>query len=172
MADFLMPALGADMETGKVVQWLVQPGARVKSGDVVAVVETHKGAIDVEIFLDGVIDQLVPLDQELPVGAVLAQVQPQDYTMAQGGEARTAPASEPTIATVLQQIAVPTVAVIPPGPGRVRVSPAARRRAQTLGLRPDGLSGSGANGAVTLADVEAELTRREGTSGIAEKAAR
>ena len=47
MANFLMPALGADMETGKVVQWLVQPGARVKSGDVVAVVETHKGAIDV-----------------------------------------------------------------------------------------------------------------------------
>ena len=54
MADFLMPALGADMETGKVVQWLVKPGDRVKPGDVVAVVETHKGAIDVEIFLDGV----------------------------------------------------------------------------------------------------------------------
>ena len=158
MADFLMPALGADMETGKVVQWLVQPGARVKSGDVVAVVETHKGAIDVEIFLDGVIDHLVPVDQELPVGAVLAQVQPQDQTMAQGlaqgGEARTAPASAPTLAKVPQRVTVPTVAVAPPGPGRVRVSPAARRRAQTLGLRPDGLSGSGADGAVTLADVE------------------
>jgi len=38
MADFLMPALGADMETGQVVQWLVQAGARVKPGDVVAAV--------------------------------------------------------------------------------------------------------------------------------------
>src|SRR3990167_7053382 len=72
-----MPSLGADMETGKVVQWLVKPGDRVKPGDVVAVVETHKGAIDVEIFLDGVIDQLAALDQDMPVGAVLAQVLPQ-----------------------------------------------------------------------------------------------
>ena len=74
MADFLMPSLGADMETGKVVQWLVRPGSRVKRGDVVAVVETHKGAIDVEIFLDGVIDKLAPIGEELKVGAVLAQV--------------------------------------------------------------------------------------------------
>jgi pyruvate dehydrogenase E2 component (dihydrolipoamide acetyltransferase) len=58
MTDFTLPALGADMETGKVVQWHVKPGDAVKSGDVVAVVETHKGAIDVECFLDGVIDDL------------------------------------------------------------------------------------------------------------------
>ena len=74
MADFTMPALGADMETGKVVEWLVEPGDRVKPGDVVAVVETHKGAIDVECFLDGVIDDLAPLGEDLPVGAVLARV--------------------------------------------------------------------------------------------------
>ena len=58
MTDFTLPALGADMETGKVVQWHVKTGDAVKSGDVVAVVETHKGAIDVECFLDGVIDDL------------------------------------------------------------------------------------------------------------------
>lgn len=74
MADFTMPALGADMETGKVVQWNVKPGDTIHSGDVVAVVETHKGAIDVECFLDGVIDQLAPLDTDLPVGTVLATV--------------------------------------------------------------------------------------------------
>ncbi|HEY0826243.1 MAG TPA: biotin/lipoyl-containing protein, partial [Ramlibacter sp.] len=60
MADFLMPALGADMEKGTLVEWKVAPGSRVKPGDVVAVVETQKGAIDVEIFLDGVIEELVP----------------------------------------------------------------------------------------------------------------
>lgn len=155
MADFLMPALGADMETGKVVQWLVQPGARVKPGDVVAVVETHKGAIDVECFLDGVIGDLAPLDESLPVGAVLARV-----TVA--GEA-AAPAFAPAAAPAKQaQVAPPAVAVAaltrPAGSTattrRALVSPAARRRAQALGLQPDALRGTGADGAVTLADVE------------------
>jgi pyruvate dehydrogenase E2 component (dihydrolipoamide acetyltransferase) len=54
MTDFVMPSLGADMESGKVVEWLVKPGSEVKKGDVVAVVETHKGAIEVEIFEEGV----------------------------------------------------------------------------------------------------------------------
>ena len=71
----LLPALGADMETGTVVQWLVQPGARVRPGDVVAVVETHKGAIDVEIFLDGVIGELAPVvsQQRLDLVSVVQQ---------------------------------------------------------------------------------------------------
>ena len=69
-----MPALGADMVTGKVVEWLVRPGDRVRRGDVVAVVETHKGAIDVECFLEGEIAELAPLGVDLPVGAMLAQV--------------------------------------------------------------------------------------------------
>jgi pyruvate dehydrogenase E2 component (dihydrolipoamide acetyltransferase) len=74
MADFTMPALGADMQTGKLVAWHVKPGDEVRTGDVVAVVETHKGAIDVEIFLDGVIGDLAPLGKEFPVGARLATV--------------------------------------------------------------------------------------------------
>ena len=43
-----MPSLGADMESGTLVQWLIKPGDRVNRGDVVAVVETQKGAIDVD----------------------------------------------------------------------------------------------------------------------------
>ena len=74
MAEFTMPALGADMETGKLVEWRVAAGSRVRPGDVVAVVETHKGAIDVECFLDGVIENLAPAGIVLPVGAVLARV--------------------------------------------------------------------------------------------------
>ncbi len=54
MSDFKMPALGADMEAGTLVEWCVKLGDRVKSGDVIAVVETQKGAIEVEVFLDGV----------------------------------------------------------------------------------------------------------------------
>lgn len=164
MADFLMPALGADMETGTVVQWLVQPGARVKPGDVVAVVETHKGAIDVECFLDGVIGELAPVGASLPVGAVLARVvganeqgpSTPSVTPAAQMVAPVAPAlvtSAPAaISAAVARDSGP--AVLAAGSQRGRVSPAARRRAQVLGLQPDALRGTGANGAVTLADVE------------------
>ncbi|MBA4040186.1 MAG: 2-oxo acid dehydrogenase subunit E2, partial [Planctomyces sp.] len=163
MADFLMPALGADMETGKVVQWLVQAGDRIKSGDVVAVVETHKGAIDVECFLDGVIEALVPLDTALPVGAVLARVRGaagMDATRPAAPPA-SAPASTPTAAplkaapSAAVERPVPPAAPPPASEARKRISPAARRRARELGLVPDTLAGHGADGAVTLADVEA-----------------
>jgi pyruvate dehydrogenase E2 component (dihydrolipoamide acetyltransferase) len=43
-----MPSLGADMEAGTLVEWLKKPGDAVKRGDVVAVVETQKGAIEIE----------------------------------------------------------------------------------------------------------------------------
>ncbi len=75
MGDFLMPSLGADMESGTLVEWKVKVGDRVKRGDLVAVVETVKGAIDVEIFEDGVITELVVQPgAEVPVGAVLARL--------------------------------------------------------------------------------------------------
>lgn len=165
MSDFVMPALGADMETGKVVQWLVKPGDRVKRGDVVAVVETHKGAIDVEIFLDGVIDELAPLEVQLPVGARLAMVK---------GVGEAQAPSPPTIADIARvQATLPPLHPEPP-PVRpelreglavngastsaartvVAASPAARQRARELGVDVAVLEGSGIDGAVTLADVE------------------
>src|ERR1019366_3040348 len=48
MAEFRMPSLGSDMEAGTLVEWLVKPGDRVKHGDIIAVVETQKGAIEIE----------------------------------------------------------------------------------------------------------------------------
>jgi pyruvate dehydrogenase E2 component (dihydrolipoamide acetyltransferase) len=75
MADFVMPALGADMEAGTLVEWLVAPGDHVDRGQIVAVVETQKGAIDVEIYEAGVIEALVvPVGMEVPVGTVLARL--------------------------------------------------------------------------------------------------
>ena len=59
MGDFTMPSLGADMEAGTVTEWLVKPGDEVHRGDIVAVVETEKSTIEVEIFENGVIDELV-----------------------------------------------------------------------------------------------------------------
>jgi len=163
MAIFAMPALGADMETGKVVEWRVRPGTRVRPGQIVAVVETHKGAIDVECFVEGAIDDLVPLGTELPVGAAMAQVR-------RAGEAAApapAPAPAPAAATAAPAAvaaaapapAAPLQAAFGAAPARARVSPAARRRAADLGLDPEALAGTGADGAVTLADVELASSR-------------
>ena len=76
MSIFRMPSLGADMEDGTLTEWLVSPGDEVKSGDVVAVVETHKGAIEIEIFESGVIESLeVEEGVTVPVGSPLAKLQ-------------------------------------------------------------------------------------------------
>ncbi|KAB2912615.1 MAG: biotin/lipoyl-binding protein, partial [Hyphomicrobiaceae bacterium] len=75
MVDFRMPSLGADMEAGTLVEWLVKPGDVVKRGDVVAVVETQKGAIEIEIFDAGKVERiLVDIDSKVPVGTPLARI--------------------------------------------------------------------------------------------------
>lgn len=75
MGVFQMPSLGADMEAGTLVEWLVAPGDVVKRGDIVAVVETQKGAIEIEIFEDGIIQSLdAEIGAKLPVGAPLATI--------------------------------------------------------------------------------------------------
>ena len=54
MIEFRMPTLGADMEAGTLVEWLKKPGDAVARGDIIAVVDTEKGAIEVEVFDAGV----------------------------------------------------------------------------------------------------------------------
>src|SRR5512147_1500975 len=73
MYEFRMPSLGADMDAGTLVEWMVKPGDEVKRGQVVAVVETQKGAIEVEIWENGTVDRLVvETGRKVPVGEVLA----------------------------------------------------------------------------------------------------
>ena len=150
MTDFRMPSLGADMEAGTLVEWLVKPGDKVKRGDVVAVVETQKGAIEIEIFHDGVVSELaVPVGQCVPVGTVLARLD--------GEVTATPPLAPPAPA--------PIAAVPPPKPvalplpaapsGRVQISPAARRFASERGVDIQQLKGTGPGGAISMADVEA-----------------
>ena len=68
-----MPSLGADMTEGTLLEWLVQPGDTVHRGDIVAVVDTSKSAIDIEVFTDGTITELlVPPGTTVPVGTPLA----------------------------------------------------------------------------------------------------
>jgi pyruvate dehydrogenase E2 component (dihydrolipoyllysine-residue acetyltransferase) len=75
VSDFLMPSLGADMDEGTLVEWLVKPGDEVHKGDVIAVVDTAKAAIEVESFATGTIERLiVDPGQVVPVGTVLATI--------------------------------------------------------------------------------------------------
>ncbi|WP_372696503.1 dihydrolipoamide acetyltransferase family protein [Immundisolibacter sp.] len=156
MADFCMPSLGSDMESGTLVEWRIRPGDRVHRGDIVAVVETQKGAIDVEIFDSGVVDTLVVQPgTEVPVGTVLATVHGE-------AEAATRPAApkpaagppEPT-PTAPPPVAEAPVRPAPAaaGPAPVRASPVARRQAAERGIDLTAVSGSGPGGAVVLADL-------------------
>ena len=89
-----MPSLGADMEAGTLVEWLVRPGDHVKRGDIVAVVETQKGAIEIEIFETGQIEQiLVDLRSKVPVGTPLAWIRTEPE--AKAGIAEPKPAAPP-----------------------------------------------------------------------------
>lgn len=75
MRDFTLPSLGADMDEGKLIEWLVKPGDEVHKGQVVAVVDTSKAAIDVEIWYDGVVGQLkTVLGETVQVGAAMATI--------------------------------------------------------------------------------------------------
>ncbi len=68
-----MPSLGADMVAGTIIEWLVKPGDPIKRGDIIAVVDTEKATIEVEVFMTGTVDSiLVPAGEKVPVGAVLA----------------------------------------------------------------------------------------------------
>ena len=82
-----MPSLGADMDEGKLNEWLVSPGDTVKRGQIVAVVETTKAAVEIECWHDGVVGELlVPVGQTVAVGTPLATLlEPGDKP----GEAKT-----------------------------------------------------------------------------------
>ena len=137
LSEFRLPALGADMEEGTVVQWNVAPGDAVRRGQVVAVVETDKGAIDVEIFEDGVMRELVVQPgTKVPVGTVLARLE------TAGESASPSPAPGPAGAAETA------------AGSRARISPAARVRARELGVEVASLTGTGPGGAITIEDVE------------------
>ena len=158
-----MPSLGADMEEGKLVEWLVKPGDRVSKGDIVAVVETQKGAIEIEIFEAGEIGALLAEPgQTLPVGAPLARLGAagdEDIAAAPAGArvtAPTAPAPEPALKPPAEPV-VPVAGAPAPAAttgGTVLASPAARASAAELGIALEAVTGSGPGGAILLSDVE------------------
>jgi len=169
VVDFRMPSLGADMEAGTLVEWLVKPGDRVERGDIVAVVETQKGAIEVEIFETGQVERfLVGPNAKVPVGTPLAQIRIEPQTAPEtasgavlvpaGQVARPLPAMRglPSIAPAAP-MPEPAVGAAPAVSRRARLSPAARRLAEQRGVDVSLIAGSGPSGTITFADVERQL---------------
>ena len=161
MIEFRMPSLGADMEAGTLTEWLVKPGDHVKRGDIVAVVETQKGAIEIEIFEPGLIEQfLVDVGAKVPVGTPLARVRGDGETgaeaiVAAGQRAPTAPppAAQPAVSPMpVRQAATASQAT-----ARTMASPAARQLAGAHGIDLATIKGTGPGGAVGIVDVEAAL---------------
>lgn len=155
-----MPSLGADMASGTVSKWLVHPGDEVHRGDIVAVVETEKSNIEVEIFENGVIGELlVPEGERVAVGTPLAHV----VTAAEALPAKVLPAAAPARRAGHPKRPRP---VRPSGRpmGQAPVephlehppvfSPVLRHLADQLGVNLALVKGSGHEGAITREDIE------------------
>jgi len=154
-----MPALGADMDEGTVLEWLVKPGDKIHKGDVIAVIDTAKAAIDAESFITGTIEQLIiGVGQTVPVGTVLAMIAEPAAPKA------VSPPPAPPAGEPPRQAAPPEREPehVPAAPRRpAPVSPLIRKRAHELGVDLAGVRGSGRGGAITRADVERAAARRE-----------
>ena len=152
MSQFIMPSLGADMEDGTLIEHLIAPGDPVKRGDIIAAVETQKGAIEIEVFEDGFLDRwLVPLGTKVPVGTPIAVIrssaepdspdvpQPVDPEVPHAPEEAPQPV-EPGIEPGMPEDPPTAPEQPPPLPDemtsvrRQRVTPAARRRAAETGF--------------------------------------
>lgn len=151
-----MPSLGADMEHGKVVEWLVKPGDYVHKGDLVAAVDTDKTVMDIESFQEGVVAEfLVEIGDMVEVGTPIARItatpaelpQPPLTSGTLSPNARSPLAArEPTPAHPGAEAGLPE-----PGP---KAAPPVRHLAHTLGVDVGRLTGSGPGGEVVRADVE------------------
>jgi len=172
MVEFRMPTLGADMEAGTLVEWLVKPGDEVKRGQVVAVVETQKGAIEIEIWENGTVDRLVVgTGRKVPVGEVLALLRAPGEAVTAAPVAqprRIEPAPRPGAAAP----APPRTAPAPAAPVRARISPSARQLAEALGIDAQSVQPAEPGGVISRADVErAAAARKAAPAAVAKPAA-
>ena len=149
-----MPILTADMSAGTLVEWRKKPGDALARGDIIALVETDKGLIDIEVFTPGVLERIVvPPGTTVPTGTVLAIVRDGAPTGASPAPAVAAPAPASAPSPVAH--AAPPVA-----PARLKISPLARKLAAELGVDPATVRGTGTGGAIRREDIEQAAAAR------------
>src|ERR1700760_4827439 len=179
--NILMPALSPTMEKGNLAKWLKKEGDAVKSGDIIAEIETDKATMEVEAVDEGTIAKIVVPEgtADVPVNQVIAVLagEGEDVKSAAAGAGQGAPASKPEAkaAPKEQQApkaeahkteapkAAPAAAPKPqsaapqhaPSGGRVFASPLAKRLAKEAGIDVSRIQGSGPHGRIIQRDVEA-----------------
>jgi pyruvate dehydrogenase E2 component (dihydrolipoamide acetyltransferase) len=161
--NILMPALSPTMTEGNLARWLKQEGERIKAGDVIAEIETDKATMEVEAVDEGILGRiLVPAGtQGVKVNDVIAVLVEAGEAVPAAGvapKAAAAPAAAP--APVTAPVAAAPAPVAAPASGdRVFASPLARRMAAQAGVDISKIAGSGPNGRIVKADVDAALSR-------------
>ena len=153
--EILMPALSPTMEEGTLAKWLVKAGDKVKSGQIIAEIETDKATMEFEAVDEGIISQLL-----VAAGTAGVKVNTPIAVIVEEGESLSAaPKPAAPVAAVSAPVAVaaavPVAAPAAKGQGaRVFASPLARRLALDKGLDLAGVAGSGPHGRIVKADVE------------------
>ena len=161
--NILMPALSPTMTEGNLARWLKQEGERIKAGDVIAEIETDKATMEVEAVDEGILGRiLVPAGtQGVKVNDVIAVlVEAGEAVPAAGAAPKAAAAPAAAPAPVTAPVAAAPAPVAAPASGdRVFASPLARRMAAQAGVDISKIAGSGPNGRIVKADVDAALSR-------------
>jgi pyruvate dehydrogenase E2 component (dihydrolipoamide acetyltransferase) len=178
--EILMPALSPTMTEGNVTKWLKREGEEVHSGDVLAEIETDKATMEFEAVDDGRLGKIL-----VPEGAQGIKVnQPIALLLGEGEDtAALENFSAPSLKIAPTAPPVQAPARAQPGPeaqaqtaparsnGRIFASPLARRMAQQAGLDLAAITGSGPQGRVVKADIEAALSAERGRPAPAQPAA-
>ena len=155
MTDILMPALSPTMEEGILAKWLVKVGDFVRSGDLIAEIETDKATMEVEAVDEGVVEALLVAEgtEGVKVNTPIARLS------GEGGSPAATPAPPQPVAapTPRRPDPVGENPVMAKGSGRIFASPLARRLAAERGLDLATLTGSGPHGRIIRADVEAAV---------------
>ena len=167
--DITMPSLGADMTEGTLTEWLVKEGEQVMSGDIIAVLETQKGAIDMEVYFSGTIAEiLVSPMAEVPVGTVLARL-----ALAKPSKRNSVPTHVLAPIPAPIQVITPVATTTEPPTKmeksiivreQVKASPIVRRLAKEQQLNLTGIKGSGPQRAILLNDLYASLKTKTKTN--------
>jgi pyruvate dehydrogenase E2 component (dihydrolipoamide acetyltransferase) len=170
--NILMPALSPTMTEGTLSRWLKKEGENVRAGDVIAEIETDKATMEVEAVDEGVLGKILVID-----GTEGVKVNEPIAILVDQGEAvpASAPTTKPSPAPPSTPAPEPVAKAEPPRPApekaqqsgnghdaggeRIFVSPLARRMAKQAGLELTALKGSGPNGRIVKADIEAALRK-------------
>jgi pyruvate dehydrogenase E2 component (dihydrolipoamide acetyltransferase) len=158
--ELKMPALSPTMEEGTLAKWLVKVGDSVKSGDLIAEIETDKATMEFEAIDEGVVTELRIAEgsEGVKVGTVIAVIAGDDEDAAPAKPAAKAEVAAPVPAAAAPVAGAPAAKPAAPTGDRIIASPLAKRLAEERGIDLAGVKGSGPNGRIVKADLEGAPT--------------